>query len=957
MAPLTKAAGFAIAFLLTAAGAWAQLATGALYGHVADESGGAVASARVELIGPTERRAATTGSDGRFRFLALAPASYAVEVSAPGFAAAQRDGLRLNTGQSLELSMTVRVAPVAEAVNVIAAPDPRRLGTATTFTRDELERVPTARDPWALLATVPGVLLDRVNIAGNETGQQTYFRAKGAIGRDAVWTLDGVNITDMASTGLSPTYYDIDAFAEIRVSTAGHDIAQPAPGVGIHFVTKRGTEQFHGTARAFFTADGLQWSNLPDELRAQGVTAAESDHIRQVADYGFELGGPILPRRLWFWASYGKQDVRLVRAAGNFVDKTLLKDFSVKLTAQVGSKDTVEFLWFRGVKQKFGRSVGNAAVEANTALWNQDNAVPGGGPPGLWKAEDHHVFGPNLFLTARYAYYGTGYKLVPTGGSDLQAAISPFQGRTFGSTLAFTQLTPQHSAQADLSWFKSALGGSHELRFGASYRRTGDSLRTEWPGNKIVAYENSASDRRARVTRDGHGLNQTQYWSGFGADTFTRGRLTATLGFRYDLQYGEAKATTVGANPALPELLPGLSFLGYDRPFIWSDLSPRLGVTYALDQSRRTLVHAAHARYVSQLPMAEVSSLNPAASAGFLEYPWADFDGDGFAQAAEVETTTLLGFGGGVDIRNPGAVTPSVNQIDPGLRAPRTSETIVGVARELAGVQVALSWAHRRFDRATSGMRIGYGPADYFPGAEVVAGTLPDGTPYRVETFIPDPSKALANGGATISTNLAGYRRVYDGLELTAARRLAGRWMGRLAASWNSHREYFDGVPSGPSGERTPIVGQALQQGGPFAEATSGSGGGPVYLNARWTLSANAVYQLPRGFEVGASLTGRQGYPKPYYRIVSLGIDGAPPVLVSPRMDSYRFASLWDLDLRLAKDVHAGRVRLTLTADLFNALNSNTELNRQLNLDSPAFGDLTRNLSPRILRLGLRGSF
>ena len=58
--------------------------------------------------------------------------------------------------------------------------------------------------------------MDRVNIAGNESGQQSSFAAKGSARADAVWNLDGVNITDMAAIGASPSYFDYDAFEEIQ---------------------------------------------------------------------------------------------------------------------------------------------------------------------------------------------------------------------------------------------------------------------------------------------------------------------------------------------------------------------------------------------------------------------------------------------------------------------------------------------------------------------------------------------------------------------------------------------------------------------------------------------------------------------------------------------------------------------------------------------------------------------
>ena len=44
--------------------------------------------------------------------------------------------------------------------------------------------------------------------------------------------------------------------------------------------------------------------------------------------------------------------------------------------------------------------------------------------------------------------------------------------------------------------------------------------------------------------------------------------------------------SSTAANPAFPTVVPGLVFAGYDAPFTWNDVSPRVGVTYALDKAR-----------------------------------------------------------------------------------------------------------------------------------------------------------------------------------------------------------------------------------------------------------------------------------------------------------------------------------------------------------------------------------
>ncbi len=51
--------------------------------------------------------------------------------------------------------------------------DQRRIATGNTVSAQELEKIPTARDPWAELKNKPGVLTDRINVGGNESGQQS----------------------------------------------------------------------------------------------------------------------------------------------------------------------------------------------------------------------------------------------------------------------------------------------------------------------------------------------------------------------------------------------------------------------------------------------------------------------------------------------------------------------------------------------------------------------------------------------------------------------------------------------------------------------------------------------------------------------------------------------------------------------------------------------------------------
>ena len=74
----------------------------------------------------------------------------------------------------------------------------RPTGEPGPATREALQELPSARDPWVVLQTIPGVIVDRVNVGGSESGQRSNYMAKGASSDENTWTLDGVVITDMA---------------------------------------------------------------------------------------------------------------------------------------------------------------------------------------------------------------------------------------------------------------------------------------------------------------------------------------------------------------------------------------------------------------------------------------------------------------------------------------------------------------------------------------------------------------------------------------------------------------------------------------------------------------------------------------------------------------------------------------------------------------------------------------
>jgi Carboxypeptidase regulatory-like domain/TonB-dependent Receptor Plug Domain len=964
MTRLTLVGMFVLSLALPAA---AQTPGGNVTGSVRDEQGAAVPGSEVTVHGSDATFRFTTNGDGAFRFLDLPPGAYQLAAALSGFRTATREVI-VSVGKTVDAPLELRVAAVTESVTVSApAPilDTTATGTSTTFSRDELTKIPTSRDPFSVLRSSPGVLLDRVNIGGNETGQAPSVVSKGTRPQDTVWSLDGIVITDMAAAGLSPTYFNFDNFEEIQVSTAGQDIIQQTGGVGINLITKRGTNQFHGGARGYFANDALQSSNVPDELRAT-VTPETADHNKQITDFGAEIGGPIRADRAWFYASYSGQDIQLVRRAGAMIDRTQLKNPEIKVNWKASGKDMASFLFFNGSKIKDGRSPGTAGIvfDAPTATFHQDNAYTDFPLHGLWKIADDRVMSPNFFVSATYAYYNTGNALTPEGGMNMQAGRSLTTGQSFGSFQDSISQRPQQTANLSAHSFLKAVGATHNLEFGSGYRTADSTVLNEWPGNGILAIENSPTDLRAQVFRQGNGTNRANYLDFYVGDTIAKGRATINVGLRYDRQWGEALPSDIAANPAFGSLVPGLTFAGYKSPFIWSTFSPRAGLTVALDESRHTIARAAYSRYASQLSPTVVGFVNPASTAGSATYRWVDTNGDHFAQADEVLTSQRLTQAGGFNPANPTAVT-SANLIDPNLKAPITDSFVTGVDRELMpnlALQVNYSYTRTTnlFGNYTANItpRVGVALSDYTAGP-TLTGTLPDGTNYSVPTFVANGAKVVAGGGGFVTTTIPGYSTDYHGLELALVKRLSKGWMGRVGFSYNNAREHFASVAGryDTNGNPTPTANEPLVDGGQFApQSAASSGSGSVYMNAKWQFNANGMYQAPFGIEASANVFGRQGYPYPLFRQQALGGESLS-VLVTPTIDDFRYPNVWDTDVRAARSFKFQTLSVRIIGDLFNAFNANTVLVRNNNITATTFNQIVQNLSPRIFRIGVEVGF
>jgi hypothetical protein len=953
--------------LFMAGSLFAQASGGNVYGTAVDKSGSAVPGVTITLSGVGAPRTFVTDSQGQFRFLNISPGKYLVRGELEGFSTIQRPiDVAIGASTDVELKFSPAVAETITVSAVSPVIDRRETGTSTHIEEIELKEVPTARDPWVVLQSVPGILVDRVNVGGNKSGQQSQFVGKGVERNQTVWNIDGVNSTDMSAGGAAGFYLDFDSFQEFSVVTGSTDPSVQTPGVQVNMVSKRGTNDLRGSGRFFWTSNRLQTDpKAPAEGAQYGLTVVNS--INRISEAGFEAGGPLMRDRLWLWGSYSKNPINtVVSGSSTRYQKTDLWNYNGKLNAQLASNNAGYAGYMYSNKTVVHRSIGpSRPVETS---YNQS------GPGWQWTFEDTHNFSQSFYTTGRVGWIVNGYNLDPVGGMGTQMYWDA-KAVPHGSYKNFKQSMPQRQFALESSKFFSTGSMNHELKFGFGYRRTPIRSSSAYPGDQTwVDFSQTTSNSPLAVigiTRQSNISYGSNYRDAFVGDTMILGNLTLNAGLRYDIQRAKNNPTEVPANPAFPNVLPAVSFAGDTKSLEWKGVAPRIGATYALGRVRRVLLRGGYSRYIDQIQATSVSPNNPFYNIQIIYYSWNDANGDKQFQKNELGVPVLSARF--VDPANP-ASGISTGRVDYGVKPPKTDEFLAGIEREIGSAfAVGLNYTYRkRTDllwtayEKTRGAGNLYTPADFeINPSQKQVGTLPNGQQYSVDVYrlksgIPRPLY-------TVTTNRPDYHQTYHGLELTATKRMQNHWMlrGNLTfTDWKQHvgpRGIMDPTPlmSTPTGGFAPSCDTCVGS-TPFASANGSNG----FINSRWSTAINGVYELPLQMTFGAAFVGRQGYIIPYYRRVRDAAFGNKRVLIGS-FDDFRLDNLYQLDLRLAKRFALVRgTGLEISADLFNATNQNTVLwrdDRLYSLNGPDLTSGNNNIqeiqSPRIWRLGVRLTF
>jgi hypothetical protein len=843
-----------------------------------------------------------------------------------------------------------------------------------------------------------------------------------------------MQITDRNSGG-SPGYYDFDAFEEMNISTGMLDVEHRDPGIVVNLVTRRGGNKTSLGGRFYYTDEQFQAKIGPERLAELGVAAYNK--AIDIKDFGFNAGGAVLKDKIWWWAAYGISQINTLNVQ-NINDKTFLDNYTGKVNFQLIPENRAEVFFQAGAKKKYGRS----SSASYPTGWTQGAKFHFGNP--TYKFQDEHMFGDNLFLSLRVGKSNAGFGLWP--GNDLELTRPVWYDNATdlwtNSNTYFYSDRPHPYSVFQVQYFDDNLlgtGTSHEVKLGVEINNNQRTYVGGYPGNFWVTHNYNGEtvdwnkDGNIDIVRDAFGIdianiafgnNDINYTDGtnrfaaYFSDSISFGKFNLNIGLRVDRGYNyvnERTTTslfkdntpfvddnmknyasiasgffTAATIDKISAILPTKTSPYVEPGKIFTTVSPRVGLTYDLFGTGKTILKAAYTLYPGGgLGTAAwaVSGLFPTMNtwwvdgnndsmADWTELYWADtsktsrpvyrlWDDAGNFQGNLTREETA--YWGGWDQSNPLGTVPSKTYVDLDTwKVNLSHEIYVSVEHELMqdfGVSLSYSW--KRMGRFSWNQN--YYPLAFYPTLEDHVRSVSD---YEVGGKIPatlvnpatgqtyDPGEAagkswyvLKNQANTLPTSYTktvmmdpDRADIFWGFDLVLNKRLSNKWMMNGSLTYQMQNRYYGtyGFADGNGGMNP--TNQWAYEGGIYGISLGGSSGKIARdMFTRWMFKLTGLYQLPFDINISGTISGHEGS---FYATTfaiqdrtlpnsrSYGVIAVPTASYNNRT---RLPDVWSVNLKVEKAFRLGDTsRMYFSADLFNILNVDTVL-RQYDISLGTF--------------------
>src|ERR1700676_4104962 len=284
--------------------------TSAILGQVSDASGAAVPNATVTVTNKETalKRSASTDDSGRFNFPQLKPGAYSVKVEAEGFEPRQNDAVSAALGQKQTVDVRLKIAESNQTVEISSeAPilNPENANTSTTLNAHALEDLPNpGGDLTYPLQFAAGALVNTAGSGNDFVGGTNGYGNVEFNGLPALsngYIVDGLETNDPLTnlnSGLSTNLVlGLNSISEVTVNTLSYAVDQGRYGAAqINYVTKSGTNQFHGNLYELWNGSRFNAANF-----FTNSTPGSHKPRSTVIHFGGSLGGPIIHNKLFFF--------------------------------------------------------------------------------------------------------------------------------------------------------------------------------------------------------------------------------------------------------------------------------------------------------------------------------------------------------------------------------------------------------------------------------------------------------------------------------------------------------------------------------------------------------------------------------------------------------------------------------------------------------------------------------
>jgi outer membrane receptor protein involved in Fe transport len=322
----------AVAVVVLAGGtAQAQQGTGTIQGTVVDNATKKPLPEVIVMVkSPAlqEDQITVTDSSGFYRIPSLPVGVYSIHFEGNGYFPNQQDGINVRSDVTYRLNAALAVAQgEAEEVVVRMRPnvDVGSSTTATTLDADLLKRVPVsapggkgsgARSFESVAELAPGTSSDDYGTGIN-----------GASSPENHYAIDGLSVGNPGK-GIVGTQLSTEFVGEVNVVTSGYmpEFGRTSGGV-LNVVTKNGSNTLFGSVFMYVSPGALEGKRTLIQQEAQPVSYESK--LGYIGDIGFDLGGPIIKDKLWFYVGF---DISQTRYDINRAFRRTLMDGSIEGT-------------------------------------------------------------------------------------------------------------------------------------------------------------------------------------------------------------------------------------------------------------------------------------------------------------------------------------------------------------------------------------------------------------------------------------------------------------------------------------------------------------------------------------------------------------------------------------------------------------------------------------------------